>query len=331
MKTKSKFLLTVLGTCSLAGFAFGQASLLLPGGAVALGVNREGHLNAPDPYGYAINAGALGVTAVGLGDATSPGCLCEGWGVSANGTDSGYANVSSDGGAQNLTVDSFVTDDVGSGAGTFATSKVHVTSMPGLEVSQHYAASTGAPTLLFQDTVTITNSSLSTMSNVKYVRVMDWDIPPTEFSELVTIKGTATTAALEKSHDNGFNTANPLADYGGSGTDIDFTDLGPADHGAYFRFNFGSLAAGESITFSIFYGAAANETAALAAMGAVSAELYSFGQNNHTSHNEETTFMFAFKGVGGVVIEPVPDTGSSLLLIGMGLAALAAARRRITA
>lgn len=331
----------IAGALSL-GVALAQsasaATLLSPNGTVALGVNPEGHLNTSDPYGYAINAGILGVTSIGLGDATSPGCQCEGWGVSASG-ESGYANVSVDG-IVNLTVDSFVTDDAGAPGGSFATSKTSLTSLPGLKVTQHYAISASGQ--LFQNTVTIENATGGDLTDVRYVRVMDWDVPPTEFFEWVTIQGTGTTADLERSHNNGFNTANPL---GGDGSlnpateDVDFVDVGPSDHGAYFRFNFGTLADGESKTFSIFYGAADDEAAALAALGTVGAELYSLGQRNvsnpltgaNAPGNSHTTFIFGFKGVGGIIIVPpptgVPDTGSTFALLGLAVVGLGAARR----
>ncbi len=73
----------------------------------------------------------------------------------------------------NLTVDSFVTDDVGAGAGTFATSAVSLTSMPGLKVTQTYAASAGAPGALFENKVTIENTTGAALTEIKYVRVMD--------------------------------------------------------------------------------------------------------------------------------------------------------------
>ena len=334
MKTSSKFVIALLGSCSLAGFAFGQASILTPGGAVALGVNRTGELNVGDRYNLNPRGGSLGVSATALGDATSPGCLCEGWGVSAKvgvSSYSGWANRAS--GGANLVVDSFLTDDVGAAPGTYAESNVHLSTLPSLTVKQHYAASTGAPTLLFENVVTITNTSGAAMDDVRYVRVMDWDIPPTEFSEYVTIIGTATTAALELSHDDGFETSNPLAATSAimaGTTDVDFIDFGARDHGAYFKFNFGTLAAGDSLTFSVFYGATSNQATALAALGAIGAELYSLGQRSPLAlADTSTTFIFAFKGVGGVRL--VPDSGSSLLLIGMGLAALGALRRRIAA
>ena len=94
---------------------------------------------------------------------------------------------------------------------------------------------------------------------------MDWDVPPTEFNEYVTIKGTATTTFLELSHDDGFATVRsarcpPARSIAGT-TDVDFTDNGPNDHGAYFRFNFGTLADNAKREFDIFYGAAGTERA----------------------------------------------------------------------
>lgn len=288
--------------------------------SVALGINDQGHLNISDPTGTITtsNAGAFGVAAkyvVGgvntWQDATTPGCLCEGWGVSANiGTTSYSANASVDtGGINNLTVSSFLTDAT-AGKGSFATSQVTLTNLPGLSITQDYRVSPSTAAL-FENKVTITNTTGSDIADLRYVRAMDWDIPPTEFSELVTIGGVTTTSFLETSHDNGFNNVNPLAGdspLNSATLNVDFTDDGPSDHGAYFKFNFGGLAAGASREFSIFYGAAPSESAANLALGAAAIELYSFGQSNgNGSTGTPATYIFGFKGVGGTAVIP-PST-----------------------
>ena len=127
---------------------------------------------------------------------------------------------------------------------------------------------------LYEIKVTVENIGAATLPDVRYTRLMDWDVEPTEFDELVTIqRGTTPAPAgdLIRSNDNGFDSPDPFGDHSPldpASENADYTDKGPDDHGALFDFSFGSLAAGKTEEFSIFYGAAGTETAANAAVGA---------------------------------------------------------------
>lgn len=114
-------------------------------------------------------------------------------------------------------------------------------------------------------------------------------------------------------------------------TNVNFADSGPNDHGAYFTFSFGALAAGESKTFNIFYGAADSEANAFSALSKVGAEVYSFGQSNTVggpSAGTPSTFIFAFSGVGGTPVSPVPEPETyAMLLAGLSLVGFAARRK----
>ena len=335
---KLNFVLTValfLGAM-MSVAATAHAGAVIASGDLRLGINDQGHLNFTDGITTTVNGagGAVGVAkkfADGFfHDATSPGCLCEGWGAAAtngSGIHSGSADISS-GGISNITVDSFTS------TASTATSIVHLTTLPGLSIKQEYFPSS-APGVLFQNKVTFTNTTGAAVTDLRYTRAMDWDVPPTEFSEFVTIGGLPAANVLATS-DNGFAVPNPYSgrgDLAGCGTNINFTDCGPSDHGAVFDFGFGSLADGESRSFNIYYGAADSEADAFAALGEVGAEVYSFGEANEFGHASNQPYIFAFGGVGGTALpDPTPTSTvpepHSLLLMGTGLLSMVGLRRR---
>ncbi|MGH8563772.1 MAG: thrombospondin type 3 repeat-containing protein [Gammaproteobacteria bacterium] len=292
------------------------AGTIIGNGEVIVGVDNAGQLNVPYREVPALGlpaADPAGIGAVGLRDgtgtlpSTEPGCLCEGWGIKVIDTGvTGFANNNV--GSSGLEVVSFTGVD----GGTTATSVVDVpdSATAVLRVTHDFKPSSDT-NRLYEVTVTVENLSGIDMTSVLYRRVMDWDVFPTPFSEFVTHRGTATTTKLVKSGNNGFASGEP-----GTGPfsflpgteDVDFDDSGPDDHGSVFDFEIGPIPAGERTQIAIFYGNGPSESAALLALGAVGAELFSLGQSNTADGptlGTPATFVFAFGKVGGV---PIVDT-----------------------
>jgi hypothetical protein len=239
---------------------------IIDNGIAQLGINPEAHLNVccGDPSFQSFTP------FVGLrylpsnGEATAPGCLCEGWGVAnadaGTGIFAAYANVSVDGGPVNLVLQSATTTGAGSqtdpdSVGTGFTSVV----MDGggrVKVTHDYQPSSHPN--LYQATVTIENIGLLPIGDLRYRRVMDWDIPDTTFHEWVEIH-VGTAVNLIRATSDGFLSANPLNPAGPfvgnppttltPGSPDYFA--GPSDQGASFDFGFGPLAVGATKSFRI--------------------------------------------------------------------------------
>ncbi|MCK6551429.1 hypothetical protein L6R52_36675, partial [Myxococcota bacterium] len=282
-----------LGVVSLPTAAQAQLAAcggIVDNGTIQMGINCEGHLNfpfEPDPLGI----GFMGLRYLPTGAAsTEPGCQCEGWGVAdpLSGV-SGYANVSSDNGVNNIQLLSFeVTANT-------AVSTVQVGST--FRVVHDYHPSPVTP-YLYEVTVTVTNISTAP-TNALYRRVMDWDVYPTPFDEFVTIV-VGNAQELYRTDTNGFNSANPFSFSTYESGPVE--DAGPNDHGALFDFDFGILQPNESKTFRTYYGAAGDEATALNALARVAAEAFSLGQPNVEGGPNlgiPNTFVFAFSGIGG--------------------------------
>ncbi len=292
----------------------GPGDAIIDNGTVQLGVHCEGHFNVP---GGSPSSG-VGSTFVGVrylatnADAISPGCLCEGWGAAGNGF-SGWANEV-EGGANNLSNVS-----CSQPAPDSFESIVEIGGQ--LRVKHLYRPSKSR--FLYEGVVTITNINEVFVEDVRYRRVLDWDVEPTAFSEFVTVV-TAGATKVAFSSDDGFGTANPL----GARSQIAFSgeaiDNGPIDHGALFDLELGGLDVGQSVSFRIYYGAAGTEVDADKALGAVGAETYTYGQSNTPDGptlGTPNTFMFGFKGVGGSSIfpgsgVPLPEVGEESAAIG---------------
>lgn len=331
-------LLCVLGALGVGVPQFAEAGAVITYGNTSLGVNDEGHLNFGSDTGPAVGSFTYGVYRAGLGDAISPGCLCEGWGVSA--TFDGLASSTwaslDNGGMGNIAGGSF--------GATFntATSEVLSSTLP---MTIRHAFGPSLATDLFQVQVTITNTGAQALNDLVYRRTMDWDIPPTEFYEYVSHSGVqanlvANGGNLAYASDNGFANSDPLSDAGWINAEtlnVDFYRNGPTDHGSVFDFSFGTLAPGASRIFNIYYGTAANEADARSKVAQVGATLFSLGQSGPANSGEggggeevpsvaalvedgeggggvadtgsvnPTTFIFAFGGVSGVEPGTIPE------------------------
>jgi len=86
--------------------------------------------------------------------------------------------------------------------------------------------------------------------------------------------------------------------HGHLGQTGDFDTAGPTDQGALFDFGFGTLAANASKSFYLYYGAAQSRSAALSALSAVGAQVYSLAQPSTAdgpTQGTPNTFMFGFR------------------------------------
>jgi hypothetical protein len=281
-----------------------SADAVITNGFLQLGVNDEGHLNTVDPV--------LGVT-VGLLDtltgneALAVGCWCEGWGVSYDGFVDGWANEAY-GGSFGLTPIAFVP------LGAAASSSVQATD---LVVTHEFIPSPLTP-FLYEIDVTVTNVGFFAHEDVRYRRVLDWDVSPTPFFEYVTIDAlTLVPPTLTWSSNDGFAFPSPLSGpshlgFVGPPVGAGFIDAGAFDHGALFDLCFGQLLPGESHAFRLFYGAAPNEIAALGALAAVGAEVYSLGQNAFDPWGgTPTTFIFGISDPLALLAEPCSPLGDA--------------------
>mgnify|MGYP000524728471 CR=1 FL=1 len=281
---------------------------------IALGILPEGHMGS-STGNIATNSRYTGIAYKLSGswkDATTPGCLCEGWGAGAVDKHGRQSHGEADEavvGVRNLEVKSFVVD--ATSIESIVWIKDHLGN-PILEVKHVFGPAALRPNELFEGLVTMTNISGSTLTNVRYNRTMDWDIPPTEFSEIVTIVGAAASAAsatkprVYKSGNNGFRNPNVFGrSYTrGMSENQDKERFGPRDHGFTTTFDFEDLICGESHTFKIYYGAAETRSLIEAALTEEGVSIYSLGEPNNRRTSSKVTYAFGFKGVSGTALAP---------------------------
>ena len=299
---------------AMAGATGASAQAIIDQGTIQLGVDRLAQLNTGPGYPSATGTSTVGLRDLRTGyESTSPGCLCEGWGIAdITNNYSGYANNAL--GSNGLTFVSFAASGAGQVNANSVGSKVVAKSSVGnLLITHSFEASASSD--LYRALVTVTNTGATATGNLVYRRTMDWDIEPTPFNEYSTIQGVSGNVTA---NNNGFCNSNPLASCGSLGASGNFIDYGPSDQGANFDIGFAPLAAGASQRFAIFYGASLSESLAQTALTAVGANVYSFGQSsNDRTGGNGSTFIFAFRGLAGT---GVPEPASwAMMIAGFGL------------
>ncbi len=265
------------------------AGARISNGTVAMGVHDLGHLNYSGTGVRYEPSGADGLI---------PGCPCEGWGIADAVTkDTGYANKAM--GTRGLTAESFESDG--------ETAKSVVKAGKSFRVTHRFQPSSNTDHL-YAITVTVENISDERLKDVRYRRVMDWDVPPQVFYEYVSnhadnyAKGSAPVLFMS---DNGFASANPLSGESSLRREGEMLNGGPGDIGGLFDFGLGEIGPGESKSFMLYYGVGPDEATTKGALEAVGAEAYSLGKPSRAlAKGDPNTFGFGFKQLAD------PDPGA---------------------
>src|SRR5262249_23120035 len=106
--------------------------------------------------------------------------------------------------------------------------------------------------------------------------------------------------------------------------DKNVVNNGPRDHGAAIDLLLGSLDPEQSVSFSLFFGAAFDRAQAVNALASQQAEVYflaTAGTADGAQFGRPGTYILGLKGVGGTPVSPVPafvpEPGVGAMLAGM--------------
>ncbi|MFY9487376.1 MAG: hypothetical protein WAP35_01585 [Solirubrobacterales bacterium] len=305
------------GSDSVASDQVGPVNMpgvVLDNGSVQLGVRPTGELveqSALDSFG---NGLGLGTTDLGLRlktgayEAISDGSAGEGWGVAdADTSRYGGANQDAMGLLENVRLVSFTA----SPSAAISVVDVIDAGTPIMRVTHHFYPSAGTNDL-FEIAVDIEPLGGSSIGDLRYRRMVGWDVQPTALNEYVTIVpgDSPNVLATVDSEDNSLNPLDVPTPVMFSGEGF---DRGSQDHGALFDLGFGPVPDGSSYDFQMFYGATADESAAIEALDAVGAEAFSFAQSSTADGptlGTPATFTLAFAGIGGqqLLDDTLPET-----------------------
>jgi PEP-CTERM motif len=263
-------------------------------------------------------------------DPIAPGSPREAWGVSAGST-AGYADQAD-----------FGTTNLSTGSGLVVTPSSlsitnNLTTLPSggsnlLQVSQNYSF---VAANIVQIAVSITNVS-GVSQLVNYARNVDWDVAPTEFNEITKVSPLGSLPLVTAASYYGFENPSPLAPFSSSTTGGTY---GPADLGAGFQVNLGTLAAGATTSFDLWYGlntSAYTGTSGQSPAGLVSQLLalepgistYAVGYSSDGDINTATNSIILGVGMPAVTAVPEPSTFAIAGIGGLAFMGYAWRRRR---
>jgi len=159
-----RYTTSILAACASLAIAGAAQATTISNGDLSMGLFDNGGLGS----------GGVGLALTGAGDAITPGCLCEGWGVAANGVGNKYVYGGSSAGFTSAAL-----SDV-----TASSAKSVVTTNDGLTITHTYTPVAGET--LFKIDVVIKNDSGAARTDVRYARTLDWDVTPGYFGDNYT-------------------------------------------------------------------------------------------------------------------------------------------------
>jgi hypothetical protein len=196
-------------------------------------------------------------------------------------------------------------DPCGTGPVTFSGPALRVTHWvhPSIESRNLYAVDVTIESLLEGEGIT----------DLRYRRVVNWQVPPTPGEELTTVAGCCGNANGNPDDDpagaadrlfradwSGLGHSTDPLDQSGTFSSANVTDAGPRNGGGTFDLAFGAVEPGEPVRFRLYYGAAGSEAEAETALAAAGVEAYLLGQpSSAATSGAPNTFMFAISGIGG--------------------------------
>ena len=297
----------VTAATSPAGF------ITSPGGGYVVGIDPLGNLydGAPDASGYGLRRLSDGL------DVVSPGTPRDSYGVAA-GTVGGYADRYYYG-----------VSNIAGGSATFGASTAATTSF--------LTNGTAGPNLLQIDqgfsfaaeNVAVINTTVTNVSGasqaVTFRRGVDFDINPTfvTVSTADALAGPITAASFY-----GFENPNPLAAYSSFSLVPAAGGSQSGDLGGSFDITLGTLAAGESASFNIYYGLSQVGQSVTGLRGQVAGLGASYLISNVSTDTAGTNSAVVAYGPAVLPSNPTPVPATALVAPA-ALALLGLARRRI--